>query len=479
MSFSKINTSINKIGIDKLLRCNYRTTIYKNNIVNSINKYNSTVRLKSIFKIINGYAFLSKDYVEEGIPIVRIGDLNNYSLYYENMAKVPQEYYEEGKYKNYIVNKEDILVSLTGDGILKCLYFNDNKKLLLNQRVAILRAKSNINIEFYYWLLKSDFVKEQFTYYSNGKSQLNISPFDLANIKIPVIDENLQKACMKKIFPTISKINDLTLNVKKPNEIINKIFSEKFNYDENLINNVRKGMTYGTQSSTNTSMNIFNTEFNILNSNIRLSARANSPIIHKIFNILNEFGTLKTKNIVYENIHRGKSPEYDKNGTIPVLKTAHITNNGIGTEFCEFVSEEFYNKKEDSQIKKGDILLASTGKSSIGKIDIFEGDYKAITDGHISIIRIDEKKYNKHFFVYFIRSVLGYLQIEKEYVGCTNQIELYPDSINKILLPNISLEEQQKIVDIIEEKINDQKEIENEISKEQSKIEEILLETIK
>lgn len=199
MSYLKTNTSISEIGIDKLLRCNYRTTMYKNNIVDIRKRYDNTIRLKSIFNIISGYAFSSKDYVEEGIPIVRIGDLNYYSLNYDNMIKVPQEYYEEEKYRKYMVKKGDILISLTGDGNLKCLYYNDNKVLLLNQRVAILRAKSDINIEFYYWMLKSDFVKKQFAYYSNGKSQLNISPFDLANIKIPVIDENVQRLCMKRI----------------------------------------------------------------------------------------------------------------------------------------------------------------------------------------------------------------------------------------------------------------------------------------
>lgn len=476
MPYLKVNTSINEIGIDKLLRCNYRTTIYKNDVLNIRKKYDSTIRLKSIFNIISGYAFSSKDYVEEGIPIVRIGDLNNYSLNYENMIKVPQEYYEEDKYKNYIVKKDDILVSLTGDGNLKCLHYNDNKELLLNQRVAILRAKSNINIEFYYWLLKSDFVKKQFAYYSNGKSQLNISPFDLANINIPVIDEKLQNLCMEKISPIIRKIKNLSSKTNKTNEIINKVFAEKFNYDENLINDVRKGMTYGTQSSTNTRMNIFNIKFETLNKNMRLSARANSPIMHKIYDILNKYGTLQTKHIVYEKIRRGKSPDYDKNGIIPVLKTAHITNNGISKEYDEFVNEEFYNRKSDAQLKVGDILLASTGKPSIGKIDIFEENNNAIPDGHISIIRIDTKKYNRYFFVYFIRSVLGYTQIEKDFVGCTNQIELYPDDINEILIPNISLEEQQKIVNIIDAKFAEQNEIKKQISIEQIKIEKILSE---
>lgn len=478
MPYLKVNTSINEIGIDKLLRCNYRTTIYKNDVLNIRKKYDSTIRLKSIFNIISGYAFSSKDYVEEGIPIVRIGDLNNYSLNYENMIKVPQEYYEEEKYKNYIVKKDDILVSLTGDGNLKCLYYNDNKELLLNQRVAILRAKSNINIEFYYWLLKSDFVKKQFAYYSNGKSQLNISPFDLANINIPVIDEKLQNLCMEKISPTISEVKNLSSKIKKINDIINKAFAEKFNYDENLINAVRKGMTYGTQSSTNTSMNIFNTRFNTLN-NLRLSVRANSPIFNKIDDILRQTNTTIMKNIVKENIHNGAKPDYVDTG-IPVVKTAYLSNNGINTEeIQEYTTIDSYKNNVNAQLKRNDILICNIGKCSCGKIDIKEDEIKAFGANEVTIIRVDEKKYNPRFLLYFLRSIFGISQIEKAYTGTTNQIHLNPQNVEKFLVPEILLEEQKKIVDIVETKIYEQREIEKQISIKQMKIEKILSEIIK
>lgn len=479
MSYKKLNSSLEEISIDRLLRFNYRTTKYKKNIIEKEKFYSNSLKIKSLFNILSGYAFSSKDYTEDGIFIVRIGDLNSYNLNYDNMVKVPFEYYVSKKFSNYIVKKEDILVSLTGDGNLKCLYFDDDEKLLLNQRVAILRAKKNINTKFFYWLLNSDFVKEQFAYYSNGKSQLNISPFDLANIRLPLLDEKKQKEFMEKITPEIEKINKISLNKKKLCYLINDVFAEKFNYDKNLINELRKGMTYGTQSSTNRKLNTFYNNFsNITDNKLRLSARANAPIVHSIYEIINKFGTINLKDVVYENIHRGKSPEYDKNGSIPVIKTAHVTNNGISAEYEEFVNNDFYDKKVDSQLKNGDILLASTGKPSIGKIDIFEGDYKAIPDGHITIIRIDKNKYNRNFFVYFIRSVLGYMQIEKDYVGCTNQIELYPEEIGKIKLPNISLSEQEEIAKEIDEKINEQNEIENMINNEQEKIEKILLETL-
>ena len=191
----------------------------------------------------------------------------------------------------------------------------------------------------------------------------------------------------------------------------------------------------------------------------------NEDIINDIFSKYFRYD----KKIIYK-VHKGMTYGTQKHGNTNFC----ITNNGINTEFDEFVNDEFYNKKVDAQLKTGDILLTSTGKPSIGKIDIYEGKDNAIADGHLSIIRINKCKYNPRFFVYFIRSVLGYVQLEKEYVGCTNQIELYPDSINSILLPNIDLEIQDKIVEAIDKKIEKQNEFKSKINIQKEKIRMIL-----
>lgn len=71
------------------------------------------------------------------------------------------------------------------------------------------------------------------------------------------------------------------------------------------------------------------------------------------------------------------------------------------------------------------------------------------------------------------------MQLEKEYVGCTNQIELYPDSINGILLPDISLDLQEKIVEEIEAEIQEQDLIKAQINIIKGQINEILENIIK
>ncbi|MCZ9960416.1 restriction endonuclease subunit S [Brachyspira hyodysenteriae] len=103
---------------------------------------------------------------------------------------------------------------------------------------------------------------------------------------------------------------------------------------------------------------------------------------------------------------------------------------------------------------------------SLGKIDIVNNiNNNFIVDNHISIIRIDNKKYSNKFFMYFFRSILGYFQIERDFTGTTNQIELYANSITNFKIPNIPLEKQQEIIDEIDNKIKEQQKINIQIEK--------------
>ena len=180
-----------------------------------------------------------------------------------------------------------------------------------------------------------------------------------------------------------------------------------------------------------------------------------------------------------EPIHRGASPSYDSNGEIPVVKTGHLKNGYIEISQEEFVDTDFYKKSIRSQVKQGDILIAYTGKISLGKIDFLEEEQNLVADGHVSIVRIDDKKYSRQFFTYYFRSVLGYFQIERDFTGATNQIELYADEISNFQIPNISLKDQQKIVDEIKAELDKQEEIKSKIENERNKIDEIIENSIK
>lgn len=129
-----------------------------------------------------------------------------------------------------------------------------------------------------------------------------------------------------------------------------------------------------------------------------------------------------------------------------------------------------------AKINKNDIVIASTGKVSIGKIDIWEDEEKEVlADAHISIVTINEKLYNPLFLVYFLRSILGTYQIERDYTGTTNQVELYANEISNFDILNISLEQQQAIAQKIKAQIDNQNFIDEQIKQKQQEISHLII----
>lgn len=481
------STNFKLFATEKTLRSSFNYQILANKQENNNSPFYTFDELFSV-----SCKKINIDDIDGVFSYCQIGDVrkdgisNPIILNFEERSILYESYYKK-------IEKGDIMSVEEGDILMSFLIPYDfsltgkfariasNEKKVFYSTAFIDLKPKKIPVIMYYALKNvfyNDFVSiarigKGYTGYATiASDDLKQLRFDKAKVDILIKNED---EINRQISLIESKKRELMSNSIDNDEIINNIFSDYFNYDKRLIYDVHKGMTFGTQKNGNTNMSVFEIDFSQINDKkLRMSTRTNNETIKKVMDILHAYGIKKLKDVIYEQTHRGKSPKYDINGTIPVIKTAHITSNGLNNEFSEFVSEEFYNSKKDSKLKKGDLLLTSTGKPSIGKIDMYDYNEPMIPDGHVSIIRINPKKYNPKFFMYFIRSVLGYTQLEKEFVGCTNQIELYSDSIDNLVIPDIPLSEQQSIADKIENLISSQNEIDLKIQNYDSDIKKII-----
>ena len=467
MSFTIIKTSFSQVGKDKFNRENYKTAKLNREIEKF--PFSDMVRLKELFLLISGFAFKSIDYVSVGIPLVRIGDLNEYTINYENMVNLPEEYYNEHKYENYRIRKNDILVSLTGDGNIKCIVIKDDKKILLNQRVAILRAKRNLNINFYYWLLNSNYVKKQFTYFSNGKSQLNISPFDLLNIFVPVIDNKVQDEFTKNIKPFEKQINDNILLLKNKSTIIDIILANHFKYNYDKFNALKK--------------NIFHSSFSQYGNNVdaRFSVKFHRPAL---LNRPNK----KIKNCLIIPMITGQGIEttdYVESGNYVYVSMADISSWELDLTHIKYVSNDYAIRKLTKKIKGlktpvsaeisvNDIVMMRSGEGGIGKVAIIKDEIKGIFSDFIIRMRFDESIINPEFAYFYFRSQYIQYLIEINKKGLGNNTNIFPNQVQEFPIPDISLSEQQQIIDMINTELNKQDIIRKQISEKKSEIEQIL-----
>ena len=201
------------------------------------------VKLGDICNILNGYAFKSKEYVEDGIRIIRITNVQR-----GNIEDNDPKYYDISKIeelKNYMLKENDLLISLTGNvgrvGILP-------KKLLpagLNQRVGCLRIKDKkiVSIEYLYQYFNSYNFERDCINNSKGIAQKNLSTEWLKNYKVSIPNLNEQNRIVNELkkIQRLKKLKEQQL--KELNQLIKSQFVEMFGDIKNSkfeINSIKK-----------------------------------------------------------------------------------------------------------------------------------------------------------------------------------------------------------------------------------------------
>jgi len=165
--------------------------------------------LNNISNFINGFAFKSSQFQNEGIPIVRIGNLLNEVI--DLSDKVSYE--ENTKLEPYLLQKNDILIAMSGATTGKIAYNKHSDKLYLNQRIGCLRVKESILPKYLFNFLKGK--KNYLLSLAGGSAQPNLSSNDIKKVNIPIPPLEQQEK--------IVKVLDLTSNlIEKQKELLEK-----------------------------------------------------------------------------------------------------------------------------------------------------------------------------------------------------------------------------------------------------------------
>lgn len=153
------------------------------------NKYKIS-RLRECITIYGGYAFKSNDFIDNGIPLIRIGNVNKEYFNASNMVFLPEQY--SNHYNRYLIYPSDIVISLTGttgkDDYANVSVVNHTfKKYFLNQRVAKLEINDKlITKEYLTAIMKHPTIKKDLLKKGKGIRQANISNNDIFELEIPL-----------------------------------------------------------------------------------------------------------------------------------------------------------------------------------------------------------------------------------------------------------------------------------------------------
>lgn len=183
-------------------------------------------RLKNIANVFGGNAFDSSLFYDEGIQILRIGNLYQNKLSLERQP-IYCPYEKINNYKKYIVNKGDILMSLTGTLGKRdygfAILIEQNEQFLLNQRVAKITHSKDVYNKYLLYILWSDSYLNQLFSKPSGTKQGNLSNEEILSIYIAFTkDFKEQKRIADYLDKKTSQIDTLVLAIEDQIELLKK-----------------------------------------------------------------------------------------------------------------------------------------------------------------------------------------------------------------------------------------------------------------
>ena len=168
-------------------------------------------------KVKSGFAFKSAWWEERGIPVIKIKDISNNTINFNDISYVSEDKVDSAK--DFIVNGGDLLIAMTGATIGKFAIVPPRKSnVLVNQRVGKFFLGENPlkKLGFIYCVLCRDEVYSQIVSRGDGSAQPNISPSNIESIKIilpskDMIEKfNASVSCMfEKIIRNVEECNKL------------------------------------------------------------------------------------------------------------------------------------------------------------------------------------------------------------------------------------------------------------------------------
>ncbi len=175
------------------------------------------LKIGNIADVISGYAFKSKSFSDEGVPVIKIKNIRNGFLDISKAQYIDESHTSINE--KYYVRPGDLLISLTGSHITQpgsvvgrvAINRLSNKICFLNQRagkITITEPENNDKRFLYYLLSSYEYKKSLASLATGAASQANVSPSDIESLDITIPDISEQQ----KISSILSAYDDMIDN---------------------------------------------------------------------------------------------------------------------------------------------------------------------------------------------------------------------------------------------------------------------------
>ena len=377
------------------------------------------VLLGDYIDILSGFAFKSKDFSENGIPVIKIKNIVPPYVTLEDLSYVPNEIAKSNQ--KYLLTYNDVLIALTGSHINqmasvvgRIARVKYNIPSLLNQRVGKITVKNegSCDINYVYYFLSQEQIKIALASKAGGAAnQANISPSDIKKLIIPLPPIEIQR----RIADILSAYDDLFENNRKQIKLLEEAAQRL--YKEWFVD-------------------------------LHFPGHEHTKIVDGVPEGWKKSAVLDVSSV----LRRGISPKYNDQANLTVINQKCIRQTVV--TFDEARKQE-KTYPDAMNLQDSDTVICSTGAGTLGRVGQIFGNHPQTTfDSHVTLVRA-KSGFGKQYLFHCLKSYQSYFMGMGK--GSTNQLELSRGTIQDldILIPSEALGKRFEVsVQSIHDKIN-------------------------
>lgn len=214
----------------------------------------------------------------------------------------------------------------------------------------------------------------------------------------------------------------------------------------------------------------YTARFSALEQSRRLDAQHFQPRFDQIINHLSGIDTKRVRDIRFYN-RRGVQPVYVDDGPISVVNSQHIGPQHIDYDGLQKTSEKAFAASPEGHIKPNDLLIYTTG-AYIGRTNVYLSDQPALASNHVNILRLNSG-IDAAYMALVFQAVIGQFQTQKHLRGSA-QAELYPNDIDKFVVPLLAPRKQAAIGDSVRSSLEKQQESKRLLEQAKARVEQLI-----
>ena len=386
------------------------------------------------------------------IPWIMISDITNENGMY--ISKTRDKVTELGAKLSRYLPKGTLILSNSGTVCVPKILAVDG--CVHDGFVAFPKLPKEIDIFYlYYWFekIRSRIIQEN----RQGITQVNLNTNIVREIPIPLPPFNEQKRIVTKLEELFTKL-DAGIEYLKKNQILLKQYRQsvlKQAFEGKLTEKWRKDNTNLDEKTIQLLNKIQNELKDVLKKNEQNQLQSITNLILQERYVLPQSWKYVHLGEVCYKIESGSTPlrsnqsNFDTNG-IPFIKVENILKNGkiVLKDKQLRIHPKIHEKNCRSKVYPGDILMNIVGRP-LGKIGIVTSEIKEANINQAIVLMRPVRGYNPKIILYCLLSPSYYKLMVRISTG-VRQSNIRKSHVQRILVPLMSIKEQEIIIETIE-----------------------------